>query len=198
MVTVPYFRLEGGCLFPHCKFRHMTTDKCFWDQVPGGCNKPHCSFFHTAPKDPYPEAYDSLPQVSYYIKLGRITRPGFAIRQKLSASGIIRVWTYEKVGRVIRLESESNTSHGNIAYTNFYYLNRVKTWRLYLKTCLIFDIRLGIRLDIRLGGRVTRPWSINFTIWLWLNLGHRLLVFASTTNLESEPSFADICSGDLK
>ena len=33
----------------------------------------------------------------------------FAIRQKLAASGIIGVWTYEKVGRVIGLESESNT-----------------------------------------------------------------------------------------
>ena len=40
-------------------------------------------------------------------------------------------------------------------YTNFYYLNRVKTQLVYLKTCLIFDIWLdiwlGIRLNIRLG-----------------------------------------------
>ena len=43
------------------------------------------------------------------IKLGGITRPGLAIRQKLAASGIIPVWTYEKVGRVIWLKSESNT-----------------------------------------------------------------------------------------
>ena len=28
---------------------------------------------------------------------------------KLATSGIIRVWAYEKVGRVIRHESESNT-----------------------------------------------------------------------------------------
>ena len=41
-------------------------------------------------------------------KIRRITQPRFAIRQKLTASAIIRVWTYEKVGRVIRLESESN------------------------------------------------------------------------------------------
>ena len=33
----------------------------------------------------------------------------FVIRQKLAASGIIQVWAYEKVGRVIQLESESNT-----------------------------------------------------------------------------------------
>ena len=39
----------------------------------------------------------------------KIQRPRFAFRQKLTASGIICVWTYEKVGRVIRLESESNT-----------------------------------------------------------------------------------------
>ena len=39
----------------------------------------------------------------------QITRPRLAIGQKLAALGIIRVWTYEKVGRVIRLESESNT-----------------------------------------------------------------------------------------
>ena len=38
-----------------------------------------------------------------------IARPHFAIRQKLVASGIICAWTYEKVGRVIRLETESNT-----------------------------------------------------------------------------------------
>ena len=42
-------------------------------------------------------------------------------------------------------------------------------------------------------GWVTRPRSINFTFWLQLNLGHRLLVFASTTNLELGPRFADIC-----
>ena len=41
--------------------------------------------------------------------------------------------------------------------------------------------------------RVTRPQSINFTIRLGLNLGHRLLVFASTTNLKSRPRFANIC-----
>ena len=38
-----------------------------------------------------------------------MSRPSFAISQKLAASGIICVSTYEKVGRVIRLESESNT-----------------------------------------------------------------------------------------
>ena len=42
-------------------------------------------------------------------------------------------------------------------------------------------------------GRVTWPRSINFTIRLRLDLVHRLLVFASTTNLESKPHFADIC-----
>ena len=42
-------------------------------------------------------------------------------------------------------------------------------------------------------GRVTRPRSINYATWLRLNLGHRLLVFALTTNLESGPRFADIC-----
>ena len=41
-------------------------------------------------------------------------------------------------------------------------------------------------------GEVTRPWSINFTIRLWLNFGHRLLVFALTTNFESGPRFANI------
>ena len=34
--------------------------------------------------------------------------------------------------------------------------------------------------------------TINFTIRLRLDLGHRLLVFALTTNLELGPSFADI------
>ena len=43
------------------------------------------------------------------IKIWQIAQPRFAIQQKFAASGIIRVWTYEKVGRVIRLESESNT-----------------------------------------------------------------------------------------
>ena len=42
-------------------------------------------------------------------KIRQITRPCLAIRQKLAASGIIRVWTYEKVGQVIRLGPESNT-----------------------------------------------------------------------------------------
>ena len=42
-------------------------------------------------------------------KIRQITRPRFAIRQKLAALGIICVWTYEKLDRVIRLESESNT-----------------------------------------------------------------------------------------
>ena len=39
--------------------------------------------------------------------------------------------------------------------------------------------------------RVTRPQSINFTIRLGLNLGHRLLVFASTTNLKSGHRYLD-------
>ena len=42
-------------------------------------------------------------------KLGQITQPRLSIRQELAASGIIRVWTYEKVGQVIRLQSELNT-----------------------------------------------------------------------------------------
>ena len=43
------------------------------------------------------------------IKIQRITQPGFAICLKLAASGIICAWIFEKVGRVIQLESESNT-----------------------------------------------------------------------------------------
>ena len=46
---------------------------------------------------------------SMSFKTRRITWPHLAIRQKLVASGIIHVWTYEKVGLVIRLESELNT-----------------------------------------------------------------------------------------
>ena len=42
-------------------------------------------------------------------------------------------------------------------------------------------------------GQVTRPQSITFTIGLQLNLGHRHLVFASTTNFKSGPRFAKIC-----
>ena len=42
-------------------------------------------------------------------KIRQITRLRFAIRQKLAASGITGVRIYEKVGRVIRLETESNT-----------------------------------------------------------------------------------------
>ena len=41
-------------------------------------------------------------------------------------------------------------------------------------------------------GQVTRPQSINFTNPLLLNLGHRLLIFATTTNLESGPRFIQI------
>ena len=37
-------------------------------------------------------------------------------------------------------------------------------------------------------GLVTRPQSINFTMWLRLSLGNKALVFASTTNLESGPA----------
>ena len=47
--------------------------------------------------------------LTHLIKIRQITRLCFPICQKLAASGIICVWTYEKVGRVIRLESESNT-----------------------------------------------------------------------------------------
>ena len=43
------------------------------------------------------------------IKIRQITWPRYAIGQKLAASGIIRVWTNEKAGWVIRLKSESNT-----------------------------------------------------------------------------------------
>ena len=43
------------------------------------------------------------------FKIRQITRPRFAFRQKLATSGIIRVWTYEKVGQVIWLEFELNT-----------------------------------------------------------------------------------------
>ena len=42
-------------------------------------------------------------------------------------------------------------------------------------------------------GPGTQPHSINFTIWIQLDLGHRLLVIAvTTTNLESWPCFPDI------
>ena len=46
-------------------------------------------------------------------------------------------------------------------------------------------------------GRVTRPQSSNFIIRLGLDLGHQLLVFASPTNLESGPRFADTCTRPL-
>ena len=42
--------------------------------------------------------------------------------------------------------------------------------------------------------RVTRPRFFNFAIRLRLDLGYKALIFASTTNLESVPRFADICS----
>ena len=42
-------------------------------------------------------------------------------------------------------------------------------------------------------GRVTYPQSIKFTIPLWLDLGNLLLEFASTTNLDWGPRFANIC-----
>ena len=41
-------------------------------------------------------------------------------------------------------------------------------------------------------GQETLPQFINFTIRLRLDLGHRLLIFALTTNLESGPRLADI------
>ena len=57
-------------------------------------------------------------------KIRRITRPRFAIRQKLAASEIIRLWNYEKVGRVIWLEYKSNTcildEYGEYSKVNFY------------------------------------------------------------------------------
>ena len=42
-------------------------------------------------------------------------------------------------------------------------------------------------------GRITRPWSIIFTNRNRLDLGHRVLVFPSTANVESGPRFANIC-----
>ena len=45
----------------------------------------------------------------FNTKIRQITRPRFAIRQKLATLGIICVWTYEKVGQVIGLKSKLNT-----------------------------------------------------------------------------------------
>ena len=56
------------------------------------------------------EAEEHGLQTGVPIKILRITWTRFAIRQKLTTLGIICVWTYKKVGRVIWLESKSNTS----------------------------------------------------------------------------------------
>ena len=83
-----------------------------------------------------------------FSKIRRITWLRFAIRQKLADSGIIRVWTYEKVGRVIQLESESNTcildKYGEYfsSRTEVFLFSTI--YGLYLKTRLIFDIWLGV------------------------------------------------------
>ena len=45
-------------------------------------------------------SFPKLRQIGVPTKIRPITRPGFTIRQKLAASGIILVWTYEKVGRL--------------------------------------------------------------------------------------------------
>ena len=82
--------------------------------------------------------------------------------------------------------TQSYSTRVRVKYNiNFNYLTRVKTWLIYLKTHLIFDILTR--------GRVTQPRSINSTTWLRLDFGHRLLVFASMMNLESGPCFANIC-----
>ena len=84
------------------------------------------------------------------IKIRRITRPRFAIRQKLTTLGIICVWAYEKVGPYIRLESKSNTF-------------------LYLKIHLIFNSRLGIQLNIRLGlSNSTSIHQFYYSAFTWL------------------------------
>ena len=90
------------------------------------------------------------------------------IRQKLATSGIIHV-----VVVVLLLTV-------NLKYYNLTFIFKNSP-----------NIRYSTRYSTR--GRVTRPRSINFTIRLWLYLGLRLLLFASTTNLESGPRFADIC-----
>ena len=46
-------------------------------------------------------------------------------------------------------------------------------------------------------GRVTRPRFFNFAIRLRLDSGYKALIFASMTNLESGPLFADIWSSAL-
>ena len=48
----------------------------------------------------------------------------------------------------------------------------------------------NIRYSTR--GRITRPRSIIFTNRNRLDLGHRVLVLASTANVESGPRFAEI------
>ena len=64
---------------------------------------------------------------------------------------------------------------------------------------LVAKFNLAVHLSTRYSvaikiWRITRPrFAIrNFTILLRLDLGHRLLVFALTTNLESGPRLADI------
>ena len=103
-------------------------------------------------------------------KIRRITWPHFAIRQKLASSGIIRVWIYEKVGRVIWLESELNT-------------------------CILdeygeYSTQYSTRYSTR--PRITWPRFIIFTNRDRLNLGYKALIFASKTKLKSVPPFTEI------
>ena len=63
-------------------------------------------------KNEFPRKLEDLLEAVLYSalfgKIRRITGHRFTIRQKLAALGIIHVWTYEKAGRVIWLESESD------------------------------------------------------------------------------------------
>ena len=56
-------------------------------------------------------------------------------------------------------------------------------------TQLLFDIRFDVPFEVD----DLEPLTIIFLLLLLLDLGYRGLLFASTTNLEEVPRFADIC-----
>ena len=81
-------------------------------------------------------------------------------------------------------------SENNRRFVNYLCMNLLKRTPSY-------STQVWVEYPYSTRGRVTRPWSINFTIRLRIDLGHRLLVFTSATNLESRPRFANICKKDF-
>ena len=127
-----------------------------------------------------------------FSKLRRILRPGIAIHLKFADLSIIRVWTCSELCAILLVDynqilwwlSHQSVYNKRDYKTSFLLCTQLPNVNIYRCHCHLSSVANHICIVVNI------PFI--FLLGLLFDLSYRGLQFASTTNLEARPRFADI------